>query len=290
MVGGSGSGSGSDSSAGGVNSSSSSDDSGRGNSSSSSRGGGSGCGSGDGGSDSDSGGSATPEATAAVAAATATAAAAPVAGAAAPAAAAAGEHRRGCGCGTALTSTGRALSRGIGGRRRLLPGGACSRPAWTLYRGTDRGSHSRGCGHGVLALRASFGSLAQQSPPSCRVGDQVEDKVTTPKKGGRRREPGLFLNSICRLASMSSLSAALMCAQLLPGAGLEPTNTTVRVRFVEHASPHVLPHTGSSQASPGSRQVLLTMQAGSCRVASALLCPSTGHTLVAAAWGAGHRP
>jgi hypothetical protein len=227
LVGGSGSGSGSDSSAGGVNSSSSSDDSGRGNSSSSSRGGGSGCGSGDGGSDSDSGGSATPEATAAVAAATATAAAAPVAGAAAPAAAAAGEHRRGCGCGTALTSTGRALSRGIGGRRRLLPGGACSRPAWTLYRGTDRGSHSRGCGHGVLALRASFGSLAQQSSPSCRVGDQVEDKVTTPKKGGRRREPGLFLNSICRLASMSSLSAALMCAQLLPGAGLEPTNTTV---------------------------------------------------------------
>ena len=154
-------------------------------------------------------------------------AAAPVAGAAAPLAAAAGEHRRGCGYGTALTWTGRALSRGIGGRRRLLPGGACSRPAWTLYRGTDRGSHSRGCGHGVLALRASFGSLAQQSPPSCRVGDQVEDKVTTPKKGGRRREPGLFLNSICRLASMSSLSAALMCAQLLPGAGLEPTNTTV---------------------------------------------------------------
>ena len=52
--------------------------------------------------------------------------------------------------------------------------------------------------------------------------------MTTPKKGGRRREPGLFLNSICRLASMSSLSAALMCAhELLPGAGLEPTNTTV---------------------------------------------------------------
>ena len=33
--------------------------------------------------------------------------------------------------------------------------------------------------------------------------------------------------SICRLASMSSLSAALMCAQLLPGAVSEPASTTV---------------------------------------------------------------
>ena len=47
------------------------------------------------------------------------------------------------------------------------------------------------------------------------------------RRGGTSADADHLELSICRLASMSSLSSALMCTQLIPGAVSEPASTTV---------------------------------------------------------------
>ena len=47
------------------------------------------------------------------------------------------------------------------------------------------------------------------------------------RRGGTSADAGHLELSICRLASMSSLSAALMSSRLIPGAVSEPASTTV---------------------------------------------------------------
>ena len=163
---------------------------------------------------------------------------------------------------------------------------AAGERVWVLW-----GSGSSAVGGGVARE-----AVECRCHPPREVQGRWEAKcaaVRLGRRGGPARMRAAFPPILsCRLASMSSLSAALMCAQMLPGAGLEPASTIVSSGALggsRVATRLIFACRLPCDASDGRRRVL-TIQAGSCRVASALLCPSTGRTPEAAAWEAGHRP
>ena len=176
--------------------------------------------------------------------------------------------------------------RGSERRERFVPGreAACAagERVWVLW-----GSGSSAVGGGVAREAVE----CRCHPPREVQGRSV--RVRLGRRGGPARMRAAFPPILsCRLASMSSLSAALMCAQLLAGAGLEPASTIVSSGALggsRVATRLIFACRLPCDASDGRRRVL-TIQAGSCRVASALLCPSTGRTPEAAACRAGHRP
>ena len=88
----------------------------------------------------------------------------------------------------------------------------------------------------LCGSRAVGGGVAREAVecrcyPPREVQGRWEAKcaaVRLGRRGGPARMRAAFPPILsCRLASMSSLSAALMCAQMLPGAGLEPASTIV---------------------------------------------------------------
>lgn len=178
--------------------------------------------------------------------------------------------------------------RGSERRERFVPGreAACAagERVWVL------------CGSSAVGGGVAREAVECRCHPPREVQGRWEAKcaaVRLGRRGGPARMRAAFPPILsCRLASMSSLSAALMCAQLLAGAGLEPASTLVSSGALggsRVATRLIFACRLPCDASDGRRRVL-TIQAGSCRVASALLCPSTGRTPEAAAWEAGHRP
>ena len=80
------------------------------------------------------------------------------------------------------------------------------------------------------AVEASGAAECRCRPPR-EVRGRWEAKcaaVRAARRGGTSADAGHLELSICRLASMSSLSAALMSSRLIPGAVSEPASTTVR--------------------------------------------------------------
>ena len=79
------------------------------------------------------------------------------------------------------------------------------------------------------AVEASGAAECRCRPPR-EVRGRWEAKcaaVRPGRRGGTSADAGHLELSICRLAPMSSLSAALMSSRLIPGAVSEPASTTV---------------------------------------------------------------
>ena len=79
------------------------------------------------------------------------------------------------------------------------------------------------------AVEASGAAECRCRPPR-EVRGRWEAKcaaVRQGRRGGTSADAGRIELSICRLASMSSLSAALMSSRLIPGAVSEPASATV---------------------------------------------------------------
>ena len=79
------------------------------------------------------------------------------------------------------------------------------------------------------AVEASGAAECRCRPREVRGRWEAKCAAVRPgRRGGTSADAGHLELSICRLASMSSLSAALMSSRLIPGAVSEPASTTVR--------------------------------------------------------------
>ena len=78
------------------------------------------------------------------------------------------------------------------------------------------------------AVEASGAAECRCRPREVRGRWEAKCAAVRPgRRGGTSADAGHLELSICRLASMSSLSAALMSSRLIPGAVSEPASTTV---------------------------------------------------------------